>query len=225
MSDDIILRDNLITVARGISQHFGSECEACIHDLHAKDLEHTIIYITNGHVTGRKIGDAPSKIVLRAIESLKKGEIVVDHLSYMTKTNDNRTLKSSSMFIKNEAGEYRYLLAINYDLTNLLAFDKGLKSLTTIDSNQTLQDEAPIPLNVNELLDSLIEQSIEIAGKQPQDMDKDDRLKAIRFLDESGAFLITKSTDKVSERFGVSKFTLYSYINQFKEERAEEGKE
>ena len=33
------------------------------------------------------------------------------------------------------------------------------------------------------------------------------------FWNESGAFLITKSGDKISKYFGISKYTLYSYID------------
>ena len=42
------------------------------------------------------------------------------------------------------------------------------------------------------------------------------RSKAIQFLNNSGAFLITKSGDKVCKFFGISKYTLYSYIDEAK---------
>ena len=44
-------------------------------------------------------------------------------------------------------------------------------------------------------------------------MTKDDKIQAIQFLNRSGAFLITKSGDKISKYFGISKYTLYSYID------------
>ena len=49
-------------------------------------------------------------------------------------------------------------------------------------------------------------------------MNKDDKVKAIRFLNEAGAFLVTKSTDKVAKYFGISKYTLYSYIDANKQQ-------
>ena len=45
---------------------------------------------------------------------------------------------------------------------------------------------------------------------------KEDKVRAIRFLNESGAFLITKSGDRVCQFFGISKYTLYSYIGETK---------
>ena len=45
-----------------------------------------------------------------------------------------------------------------------------------------------------------------------------DKVRAIRFLSQHGAFLITKSGDKVAKYFGISKYTLYSYIDTKQEE-------
>ena len=44
-------------------------------------------------------------------------------------------------------------------------------------------------------------------------MTKEDKIRAIQFLNKSGAFLITKSGDKISKYYGISKYTLYSYID------------
>ena len=44
-------------------------------------------------------------------------------------------------------------------------------------------------------------------------MNKEEKVKDIQFLNDAGAFLITKSGDKVAKYFGISKFTLYSYID------------
>ena len=44
-------------------------------------------------------------------------------------------------------------------------------------------------------------------------MNKEDKIRAIQFLNKAGAFLITKSGDKISKYYGISKYTLYSYID------------
>ena len=51
-----------------------------------------------------------------------------------------------------------------------------------------------------------------MVGKPASLMSKDEKVQAIQFLNNTGAFLITKSGDKVSQYFGISKYTLYSYI-------------
>ena len=205
----------LVSTAHGIARQFGKDCEVCIHDLSVKDVEHTIIFIINGHVSGRKIGDGASKVVLETLEALEKGDIIVDHLGYRTTTQDSRILKSSTVFLKDNNGKYRWILGINYDVTALMNVDAALQSITTVES-QDGNGDRQIPLNVNDLLDNLINQSVKRIGKPPALMNKEEKIQAIQFLRDAGAFLITKSGDKVSNFYGISKFTLYSYIDQSK---------
>ena len=47
-------------------------------------------------------------------------------------------------------------------------------------------------------------------------MSKVERLKAITYLNEKGAFLISKSSEKIAEYFNISKFTLYSDLKYCK---------
>ena len=43
-------------IADALAAQFGPNCEVVIHDLSAQNAEHPIVYIVNGHVTGRKVG-------------------------------------------------------------------------------------------------------------------------------------------------------------------------
>jgi predicted transcriptional regulator YheO len=211
---DHMMLDSLKQVANGISATFGDNCETVIHDLTSPELESSIVYIVNGHVSNRKVGDGPSQIVLDALRhSSDPGE---DKLSYLTRTHDGRILKSSTIYIRDGKGKAVAILAINYDLTSIIAVQNVLSSITSSDAGKessSPSEPADIPLNVNELLDELITQSIKLIGKPVSSMTKDDKIKAIRYLNEAGAFLITKSGDKVSKTFGISKFTLYSYMD------------
>ena len=56
----------------------------------------------------------------------------------------------------------------------------------------------------------------ELVGKPVALMTKDDKVKAIRYLSKSGALMITKSGDKIAKHFGISKYTLYSYLDNSK---------
>lgn len=208
--------ENLLAVAHGIARQFGRDCEVCIHDLQSGDLEHTIVFIINGQVTGRKVGDGASKVVLETLEALKKGEIIIDRLGYRTHTSDGRILKSSTVFLKDTDGTYRYILGINYDITSLVNMESAINSMTIVEDEGEGEKDGPIAQNVNDLLDSLIDQSVKLIGKPPALMTKDEKIRAIQFLKDAGAFLVTKSGDKVSSFYGISKFTLYSYIDQTK---------
>ena len=109
--EDIILT-MLKQVAAGLAAQFGESCEVLIHDLQYDGSGSSIVYIENGHITNRKVGDGPSGAVLNAIKH-NNGHLP-DKLAYLTKTENGRILKSSTLYIHDETGVPRYILAINY---------------------------------------------------------------------------------------------------------------
>ena len=202
-------------IAHDIACQFGPECEVVIHDLKTNDPEHSIVYIENGHVTNRGIGDGPSNAVFDVIRhtSKKNGkqEELKDHAGYLMKTSDGKILKCSTSYIRDDAGSLHYVFGINYDISRLTIVESALHSLITpVDKEEKPKE---ITHNVNDLLDHLIEESVALVGKPVALMNKEDKVTAIQFLNDSGAFLITKSGDKVANYFGISKYTLYSYID------------
>jgi predicted transcriptional regulator YheO len=199
-----------------LARQFGSNCEVAIHELEREKNSSHIVHIENGHVSQRREGAGPSSIVLRALT--KDPAKLADQLAYLTRTHDGHILKSRTVYIRNESGEITAILAINYDITNLLAMQGTLNSFISVDSGSLSSDPVPIPLNIRELLDNLVQQSIKLIGKPPALMSKDEKIKAIQFLNDSGAFLVTKSGDKISKEFGISKYTMYSYIDADRDE-------
>lgn len=207
--------DFLKQLAHGLAIQFGSSCEIAIHDLKTKDLEKSIVYIENGHVSNRQTGDGPSGIVLETLQS--DPSTIHDKLSYLTKTEDGRILKSSTFYIRYDDGSISYIFSLNYDITAFTAASTAIQSLiATKDNLPDLTGDSPrqITHNVNELLDLLIEQAVAKVGKPVAMMNKDDKVAVVQYLDHAGAFLITKSGDKVSSYLGISKFTLYSYMGK-----------
>ena len=194
----------LFQLAKGIASQFGPNCEVVVHDLDSNDPESSIVAIENGQVTGRKVGDGPSHVVLETLRGDR--EKLQDHLCYLTKTKDGKILKSTTIYIRNDDGTPIGIFGINYDITLMLAMENMLRQFTATEK-ESREPEAI----------SRIEQSVKLVGKPVALMHKEDKVKAIQFLNETGAFLITKSGDKVCKYFGISKYTLYSYIDESKE--------
>ena len=207
-------------IALALAAQFGANCEVVIHDLVAKDPERSIVFIENGHVTGRKVGDGPSTVVMEQL--LHANEDPKDHLGYLTRTPDGKILKSSTIYIRDGRGRVTAILSINYDISALLMVESAIGGLVRTAEPAQGREERITVLNVSDMLDDLIEQSVALVGKPVALMNKDDKVRAIRFLNEHGAFLITKSGDKVAKYFGISKYTLYSYIDLKQEERRHE---
>ena len=205
----------LTQLAKGVARQFGANCEVVVHDLGATEEDHSIVAIENGHVTGRRLGDGPSHVVLEALKS--DPSKLEDRLSYLTKTEDGKILKSSTIFLRDEDGKVSAIFAINYDITMMKAMEDQIRAFTAADARE--QEPETITHNVNDLLEELIKQSAQLVGKPVALMNKEDKVKAIGFLNDSGAFLITKSGQRVCNFFGISKYTLYSYIDEAKGEK------
>lgn len=207
--------DFCISLARGIARQFGSNCEVVVHDLCSEDPDHSIVAIENGHVSGRRLGDGPSHVVWEALKA--DPEKLEDRLAYLTRTEDGKILKSSTIFLRNAQRKVIGIFAINYDITLMKAMEEQLRLFTATDASA--EEPQTIIHNVNDLLEELIKQSVRLVGKPAALMNKEDKVKAIRFLNDSGAFLITKSGQRVCNFFGISKYTLYSYIDEAKGEK------
>ena len=197
-------------LAHALALQFGSGCEVVVHDLEAADPSHSIVAIENGHVTGRKLGDGPSHVVLEALHAGE--ERLEDRLAYLTKTADGKILKSSTVFIRDEGGRTVGIFAVNYDITILRAMGDTIAEVVGTEPSAPREPE-PIVRSVADLLDDLIEQSVQLVGTPVALMTKEEKVRAIRYLNDTGAFLITKSGPKVCKYFGISKYTLYSYID------------
>ncbi len=205
--------DMLKNIAKGISLQFGEKCEVVVHDL-TKDYDSTIVHIENGYISGRHPGDCASNIVLEQLESIKEDSLnkaIQDKYNYLTQTKDGRILKSSSIFIKDGEGKPCCILGINFDITDFLMAESIIGSFTNSSANKEIKEI--IPSNVNDLLDILINESYEYVGKPVAAMSKEDKVRAIKYLEQKGAFLIKKSGDKISKFFDISKYTLYNYLD------------
>ena len=191
----------LRTVAKGVAAEFGSGCEVVVHEISPQAAEHSLVAIENGQVTGRKPGDGPSQVVL---EQLKKAgsDPTVDRLSYLTRTPGGKLLKSSTVFLRGEDGKVCAIFGINFDISALALAEGVLSELTS-------------PEEKGQTEPTLLRRE----GKPVSRMNKDDKITAIRFLADSGAMLITKSGDKIAKFFGISKYTLYSYLDTKQEDK------
>lgn len=204
------LKPFLEGLAKGIAEMFGPNCEVAVHDL-TQGYENTIVAIENGHITGRHIGDGASEAVLQALKD-NHGE-VKDQYDYLARTKEGRIIKASSIYIHNDAGDVVGLFGINYDITDLIMAQRSIETAISMNTNDTGNESVTITTNVTDLLDQLIAETDNHIGKPVAMMNKDDKTRAIQYLNDKGAFLIKKAGDKVSKHYDISKYTLYNYMD------------
>ncbi|MGB9825240.1 MAG: helix-turn-helix transcriptional regulator [Desulfofundulus sp.] len=214
MKDDDIkgkkeyLFDNLKRIAQVIAETFGRNCEVAVHDL--SNLEKSLVYIT-GNVTNRKPGAPITDLVLKVLR--QQGDEAEDLIAYKTITRDGRILKSSTIFIRNDHGKIIGTLCINFDITDFVSIPNVIQEFIQLRGTGDEKQET-FATSVHETIDTLIEQAISIIGKQPAHMHTEDKIRLVAFLEEKGAFLIKGTVDYVATILGVSKYTVYSYLQK-----------
>lgn len=195
-----------------LEMQFGSNCEIVLHDL-TKPYESTIIDIRNGHVTGRKVGECGSSLGLEVLKGTVKDG---DKFNYITNTKDGKILRSSTLHIRDMEGKIIGALCINNNITETIKLETYLHEYNNYDPLQKDSmdiTEEIFANNVNEILDFFFIEGQKQVGKSVQLMDKDEKMKFLEYLDNKGAFLITKANEKVCEFLNISKYTLYNYLD------------
>lgn len=199
------------SIMKLVAAEFGPKCEVVLHDW-SKAYDKTIVAIENGHVSGRHIGGSGSNLGLEVMRGTVDGS---SQLNYLTQTADGRILRSSSLYLKDEAGERIGALCINYDITDFVAMQSQISEITLFPNATPDSDTQEFfTSDVNELLERLLQESVRMVGKVPADMTREEKKQAINYLDQKGALLITGSGPKICQYFGMSKYTLYSYLDE-----------
>lgn len=195
--------DFLDRTARGIAEMFGSSCETLVHDFTLPT--HPILSIYNGHVSGRSIGDTTAIMGLDL--ALDEAAIVNDLINLAATTPDGHKTKSSTFHLIGDG--YNLALGINFDYTPLAAANKVLVDLMSAQSDlqsALWQDQDSRQLN------DIFDRCLASIGKPAGQMNKDDRLRMIRLLDQSNFFSFRKSVPHVAKNLGVSRYTVYKYL-------------
>jgi predicted transcriptional regulator YheO len=201
-----------------LEHHFGPQCEIVLHD-NTKDYAHTIIDIRNGQISGRQIGDGGGAW---GLEVLSSEQTESHRYNKVMVTDDGRIIRNSSIFFQNEQGQNIGSLCLNTDITPLVEAQKKLDSFTLLPQEENNGGKEPFTNDVNQILELLLQECRKHMDKPAKDMNKEEKMEIVRFLDHKGAFLITKSGDKICSFLDISKFTLYSYLDTIRKEGTDE---
>ena len=197
----------LCEIGECIARQFGEDCEVVLHDL-TRSYDNTIVAIWNGHVTGRKVGGGGTDAGLSILRGTAQPK---DQYSYINKTKEGRILRSSSKYFLDDKGNVTGSLCINYDITDLVVAQDAIGKLIVQEENES--KEEVFTSNIDELLEILMKEAVEQTGHSQESLDKDDKAAVVRYLDDKGVFLIKKSVERVADFLGVSRFTIYNYLN------------
>lgn len=202
-------------MADAITKTMGRNCEVAVHDF--ADLTKSLVYLA-GNVTGRKVGAPITDLVIKALH--RKGKKIKDRYNYKTTTRDGRSIKSSTIFIRDSAGDVIGAFCINIDTTELLNASHVIEEIVkTVDLNAH-DDRETFAATVGETIEALFEQAVAIVGKQPATMVTAEKIRLVEVLESKGAFQIKGAVDQVAILVGVSKYTIYNYLQKVRAAQA-----
>lgn len=197
-----------------LERHFGYNCEIILHDL-TGDYNHSIVDIRNGHITGRRVGDCGSNLGLEVLRGTNVGG---DRYNYITHTRDAKVLRSSSIYFRNAENKVIGSLCINSDITESVRYEAYLHEANSCSMDAGQKTEV-FATDVRQLLEHILLEGQKMIGKPAAQMTREDRMSFLKYLDDNGAFLITKSSERVCEFLGISKYMLYSILDKVRDKK------
>ena len=229
-SSPAYLGDNfepLKPIAIQIAEMFGYDCEVVIHDF-AHPLN-SVVFVVNGHVTGRKLGQSFNDLV----QILKSSQIKNDQVSnYYKTTKDGKILKSSTSLIKDKNGEIIGALCINFDLARMTHARDLLNELcktvslsASVDHDEEEKADANgnpdhgydiHSENVNSIMSRIISKVVADMSVPIHLMSRKMKIEIVSFLYEKEVFSIKGAVEELAKQLGMSKYTIYSYIDEAK---------
>ena len=210
--DDFLL-EKLSLVVKAIAKTFGNHCEVVLHDL--RQLEKSVVAIEHGHVTGRKIGSSVTNLALKSFKEIKKSMTDDILLNYKTATKNGKVLKSTTVLIRDKKDAPIAALCINLDVTQIQTAFSVISELFQATEQETQVIET-FEKDINNTISTIIDEVVSTCGIPLAVMRKGDRLKIVASLDEQGVFLVKGAIKIVASKLGVSKYAVYSYLDEIR---------
>ncbi len=188
---------------------FGSRCEVAVHDL--ADLKKSLIYLA-GNVTGREIGCPITDLVLN--ELAKHPSDIEDIPNYKTKSGHGITMKSSTVFLRDDEEKVIGALCINYDISLMMQYGAELEEFINFDAAEDKSEN--FYTTVQDVIQNMVDQVLTSFKKAPSLLTLEEKIECVRLLEVKGAFLIKGSTEYLASVLGVSKYTVYNYLHKIR---------
>lgn len=200
-----------------LADYLGEQAEVVLHDL--TDLEHSIIKIRNGRISGRQEGDPCTDYVLRCLKNAPS-DTQYD-ASYLGKDCNGKPIKSGSFYIRDPEKNIIGMICINMETESYYKIRSYLDSLFSISAQGTLST-APIREQENfgtaigERVDDILAQAISNCNCRPEQLSSDEKQKLIGSLNDEGIFLLKGSVAKTADALGISEPSVYRYLSHLK---------
>jgi predicted transcriptional regulator YheO len=181
--------------------------EVVLHDL--SKLPNSVVAIAGG-LSGRTVGAPATDLGLRLLMQDDPPESIV---GYRTELPGGVVCRSSTIFLRGDHERPVAALCLNRDISrltqarDLLAELVDTPAVSGHDRSETFYD------SVENLTGDLLRRAIGVIGVEVSDMSKADKSRVVKDLERRGFFLIKESVELAARALGVSRYTIYNYLN------------
>lgn len=194
-----------------ITELLGEFCEVVIHSLNV--FESSVVKITNGHHTNRKVGSPITDKGLQLLKLYQKDKSSTKHCYFSTLPNGN-LMKSTTHIIVGSKGEPIGLFCINLNLST--PFDKMLNSLMVIDKVSSNPKSENFISNPRELIEETVQKAIIEISEHTSSTSKLYKKAIIFYLFENGVFELKDAISVVAEKLSLTSHAIYKHLREFK---------
>jgi len=223
------MRDSIqayLPMVQFLSTVLGKNYEIVLIEL--KDKGSGIVAIENAHISGRKIGDGLTDLLLKYIkeEFYRDSDFQCNY----TCLSHGRRLRGSTYFIK-EGEMLVGMLCINFDAESFLDLDARLMQLANLQP-QTLMDTIKISdrcvqenqvetvfSSVTELCEQEVLKFAEERNLRIDQFTQEHNLEIMENLNNKGIFLIKGIVPDVASILRVSEASVYRYLSKINKKR------
>lgn len=192
-------------LAQGLSETLAPFCEVVVHDL--THPQQAILSIHN-NLSGREVGQPATEMGVARIASAEFPAIVAN---YANQFADGRAVKSTSIGIKGDNGEYVAALCLNVDMTLFRGMQSALARFTATESATVVEHLEPGgAAAIRQRIDAFAAERATTARA----LSAADRKTVIRQLRKEGLLDLRKSMEMVAQHLGISRATAYLYARQ-----------
>ncbi|NIF23829.1 helix-turn-helix transcriptional regulator [Candidatus Pantoea multigeneris] len=199
---DNLLLSQLDSIAKGLSETFAPFCEVVVHDL--TNPTHAILSIHN-NLSGRETGAPATEMGLARIASPEFPDVIANYANHFA---DGRPVKSTSVGIRNQEGDFVAALCLNVDLTLFRGMQSAFDEFTKITTNSISENLEPTG---TEAIRKRIDQFAAKLATTPRALKKAERKELINDLRDNGFLDIKRSMETVAQHIGVSRASVYLY--------------
>jgi len=204
-----------VPVVQGLAEMLGPNCEVVLHDVDR--IPHSIIAIENGHVTGRRVGDVPTDLMLRSLRNVQD-DATPDVRLYVT-SRDGKILKSLAVTLRDRGDRPIGVLGVNFDISEMVHVQRTLSALTAVGrlgSEAVPQTQEVFANDIREVVAAMVTRVLSEMGKTPGAMTRDEKREVVKRLEERGAFLVKRSAEQIAEALDLSRYTIFSYLKEIR---------